>query len=464
MDDEEIHEYMDISNGGVTVDDNKTGNPFLLQPTKELFLNSKFYNRKSQIKKDRIQRSSLVERSVPIKPTFFSCETRSTQIRSSLRKNRSNSITVTPRSISSIHPKERKLTMNEFVQDKREIYQLQLIIQKKKREALTLLHAQSKQDKALQSKEAKINESNNQFKSQTHKIESLVATERSTANSTTRSIISKQSELKKLTLQLESLRSEHDTKTSTIELYKRYKSFIRIFSPQCLNSPHELVDALERMQEENLLLINIFNNAENSASVRALPLIQTNSYVSSELQRAENRKIDFPEENNFSNSIKSEEMELEIVENELHKIGKIVAQTYEKCFGDNAQKEMSTQSLLERIERKLEEMIQVEKYIDPIFAKEKRDAKAEERKEENRKKQAEKRQEEHRKKVERTMKRAATPIPKKEKRPIAKRMLPMVHRARGKTAEVLEKEELENKFLFDNDFEVECLYNVKNRN
>ncbi|OHT09269.1 hypothetical protein TRFO_21933 [Tritrichomonas foetus] len=349
----------------------------------------------------------------------------------------------------------RKLTMHEFVDEKREIYRLQLFIDKKIKDIDKFSVEMNKSEKRLQDAETKIQALSDQYKIASIKIEAAVARRRKFADAAARTTSEKRRDLDKFKMNQQMLESELIKKEALLETYQKYRHFLTQFLEEDetieekFQSPETLLDALTKIEIGNLFLIKecqrisgIVNTSTNKIQE------QLDSTIDLEyLANKQMNSIETVNEEDFSFT-PAQEKSIESSEKEFENISKMIQKTYSNCFSFD--QDLKPLTMLERIENKLEKMYELLVYVDPAFIEEKQAIKLRMRREMQRKAKQEKRNLEQKLKTEQAIERAKKPIPHRVGRPINHRIIPVKMKVRD--------DEKEKRKLLEQQAEIRLLY------
>jgi hypothetical protein len=203
-DDLDILAATDLAADGVFISYELTGNPFSVRSTKDMFSSRLDTNRKARAESDAVRHRTLVQRTEMAQPRVTSLETRATKIIHSSQSSRQS-----PSCLSVTlerPPRERKATMHEFREDKREIYKTQLFIDRKRRDLRQLKKDQKTAENGLTADLAAIAEREARYKTLTIRLEVAVAHRRKLADVAARATAAKKKELRQSGEETESIR------------------------------------------------------------------------------------------------------------------------------------------------------------------------------------------------------------------------------------------------------------------
>jgi len=425
MDEEEIAimKYSDLCCGNIPIIYNQ-GNPFLTQDPKEMQKNKDKIISNFHMAHNAHNKLSLMERNSLNKPNVIPCETRSTK----LVKTGSAS-TRGAKSLATVSKKERKQTMNEFVQQKREIYIRQIAIDRCHNKIKNLNNTQKKiisQYNDLENQIVGEYEQNQTFSIQmTEELMKARALEKKTYKQR----LEKEKQLKVLESNVEKLRSEIFKNEEPLESMRQYQRFLEIFVPDGLNTleyfitPKKLIEELELIESANVFLIKQCRHFEDSMQ-RASDDI--NRQVQSDLV-TENEILMKIDETNILEAkiveLEPKNMTMTDIDKELYSIRDHINQTYTSLFGKHT--EINSLEMLEHIESRFQEMHRACHLIDHNFLCVQESIKKRSRREQHRIQMIEQMDQEQKRKMSQAIERAQKPIYRKQNRKIHQRILPI---------------------------------------
>lgn len=326
--------------------------------------------------------------------------------------------------------RQRKLTMHEFVDEKREIYRLQLFIDKKNKDIQNFSEYIGKNEKKIEDKKSKIESLSDQYKRAGIQIEAALARRRKYADIAARKTSEKRRELQQFKNSCEMLESDIIKKEALLETYQRYQHFLKLFVPEdntlekYFSSSKVLINDLQRIEDENLFLIqecnHLINSLNESSTFAQNELASADNLNSEALHRLSLIETVVPFNNQFT---PIQEQTILSNEEELQQLSDMVKKTYESCL--NPEIDMKPMTMLERIEMRFEKMYQMLVYVDPKFIEEKQAAKLKLRRDQQRKMKQEKQQLEQKLKTDQAIERAKKPIPQKYGRQLNERIIPI---------------------------------------
>lgn len=397
-------------------------NPFDLPPDSELLQMRDEENRKAKERHQKLIKRSIINRS------STSLAHSNNQSRYGCRSNLDNreyGMGISPPAAEH----QQRQQMGEFVDQKREIFLVQLLIDRKNKEIQRIQNLRKTEKKNIAEEEAKIAEVSNQYKMTTNQIDAELNREKKSMDQAIKNRTMVQKKLKQKTLYVDAITAENSRNLETRAAYQNYYKFLSHMTPpdmkmfEFFSSPQVLLDEIEKVENENLFLIQhchelLYEQETVTSAVKAD--IKSTVAESDELMDAIG-KLSTVEQLSFACDHSSPENEA--LEKEINKLAKIVTQTYEECFNESA--DVNTLTRLERIENEFEKMYREMETIDADFIKTKQTEKDKKRREEQRKAKAEEQQKEQARKHKQALLRAQMPIKRKTGRPVHERTLPI---------------------------------------
>ena len=422
----------------------KYDNPFRLPSSAELFGFREQEIKENEKKREELKKLTIVQRTNLLKskiPPLVSqaserrvqtaCSTRHGE-QLSLSENTSEEEHYTSRA-------QRQQRRSEFIQQKREIFHIQLLIDKK-------LSAISHIERDMQNQEAKLanefrflDESSQLYKTRTTHAEQELARARKDAEAATCKRVECSKHLKFIRSNLSLLKSDIFKNEDLLEIHKQYNEFIQQITPSefsndpmkyFANDPAKLQDMLEKIESENLFLVEQYQTLWESMN-RSKSSLQTNledinqtyqnvldqlSTLSSMVEQADQVYGDTDDSQKTRNQIQSDLYDKEIIS-----LNQMIKDCYLICFGKIAN--VSSLSMLEIIENSLEEMyVQVDE-LDPNYVSSAQQLKELARREAQRKANQEEKDRKQKQKMLSALKRAQKPIKKRTGRPIYQRTI-----------------------------------------
>ena len=363
---------------------------------------------------------------------------------------KSNEFTNEPNTPSLSTNKHKKQKMPDFIEQKREIFLVQLLIDRKVKEIERISQTRKTEKKNLADEEAKISETLNQYRLTRNQVEN----ETKRGKNAMEDSIKRKGEISKLVKQSQSvvdnIKNEINKNTELLSLHSTYSDFLNSLTPkdestlEFFKDPNQLLIELERIEKENLFLISksqeLTENQENSY-IYVSDLIDKTKLEKEQIQNAlKNINID---SKIYSNTSQMEQSEIEL---ELKKITDSVNKIFNKCF--DVKSNLSTLTMLEKIENTLESFYSQIQSIDPEALAKHLQKQELERRNELKKEKLAKDEADQKKKAAQTAERANKPIKRKTGRPLNVRVLPIKSRKLYDEQQKEIEEKAQDEFLF----------------
>lgn len=446
-DDEAIAVLMNMAGDGIPIIYNDEEHPFIsnaVESEEEKKLSPQLFG----------PRLSLIQRTDKLKPHLPPCVTRATKSVHSQQRTRSVS-SQSEAKLSLEAAKERHQTMNEFIQQKRDLYVFQVIINRKKAAIRKFQKDEISQEKHLSDTDTKIFNEAIANKQAMYQLEADLARARRLAESAAQKHSNSVQCLNQVKQNVEILKSSISKNEDLKETYIPYRNFLKLFCPpdgniwDLFTDPSVLIEELHKIENENLFIIKYFQQYEGfmneSAQANDIKIDNTKA-LQSEIQEKIDLIGDIPEFDEKTEKLIHKD--LSRFEEELIKLKTMVGNTYQHCFGSDT--DIPTLEKLEKIENVLEEMFKKSLYVSPEFVHQKELIKAKMRREQQRKETNERKEKEQQMKFELAISRAKKPIPRRTGRPFYERRLP-IHIVRQDDEEkqrVKEEMTAEDRMLF----------------
>lgn len=325
--------------------------------------------------------------------------------------------------------KTQRGRITEFIQEKRDIYHVQMLMDRKNYEIQRLNKQIANEEASLLEQERNIEESSQSYKIQTTKVETDLARARKKMEEAVRRRVSATKSLRQFKQQVEQMKSEISKNLDTLDDYQSYKIFLESLLPngktveQYFVQPSDLITELEVVEKDNLFLIQqcqILNELQNRSEKTMKEVIDTTEVL---IEKAQNKLSNVEEVPIFDQSNEEILENQKEVENEIKRFGKLVNNLFIKCY--KKESNISTIGILEKIENDLEDMYKKIDLIDSKFVTEKQSGIDKRRREQQRKDKLEKQALEQKMKTDQALKRATQPIKKQTGRPLYERTTPI---------------------------------------
>jgi hypothetical protein len=395
-------------------------NPFGLPPDEELFDLRDRENEEQRERQASIMRTSLVDRTMSALPPLHSRE-------GAVGGRTGIASSGAPQIAPPVAEHQRRQQTSEFVDQKREIFLVQLLIDRKNREIYRIQNMRKTEKKNIIEDQAKIAEELNQYKMTANQYDTELQRAKQILDKAIRRRTELAKEQKKKGSFVQILESDITHKEDALEAYRTYSEFLKRLAPvdllpmEYFTSPDVLLLELENIENENLFLFRhcqgLTDNQETGLRSVQGEIDRANA-ESADLVRAAQKIPELAEI-----QVSACGGQAETLDEELKILGLIVRTTYINCFSE--QSDVNTLARLARLEHELERMYQASARIDPRFVSAKQQAKDKERRDRLRKEKAEKLEADQKKKLEQALERARMPIKRRTGRPPIERTLPI---------------------------------------
>ncbi|OHT05563.1 hypothetical protein TRFO_26630 [Tritrichomonas foetus] len=403
----------------------KGPNPFDIPPDSEMLEKRDKENEQLAILHRKMVKTKLMDRSFSSLPPLQAHSRRAA--RSQI--DNSNGMNVQPPAAEH----QQRQQMHEFIDQKREIFLVQLLIDRKNKEIQRIQNTRQAEKNNIVEEGNKIAEISNQYKMTQNQIEAELQREKKTLDQAIKRRTDLQKELKKKTVFVDAVSSEIARNWETLKSYQTYRDFLACFVSkdkptkndvmEYFQIPQTLMDEIEKVENENLFLLHHcqeLTNEQEAARENISGAIDHAQGESDVIQNSMNKLKDVKEiVYNVHDSVDAETKALEV---QVNKLAKIVTLTYDECFNESA--DVNTLTRLERIEIEFEEMYLQASQISESFIIQKQSEKDKKRREEQRKAKNEELQKEQARKHKQALLRAQMPLKRKVGRPCNERTLP----------------------------------------
>lgn len=428
-------------------------NPFRLPSAIDSFGFKEQNKKHLHEERERMRKMTLMQRTDALKPSVPPCITQKTRSNSVISRNRDYLSTSNTSSASQLQF-EKHIRTSEFIQQTREVYIMQMVIDKKNDEIQRIGSHMKREEAELIRREQKINQESQNIKLLTTKCEVRLARARKKAEDATSRRVDLIKKVKQVTNSVATMNSEILKNEDLLESYNRYNDFLKSLTPHrytnmfdYFKDPSVLIEDINDCEMKNLNMIQGYhyysNHLESGTSVLQNELVDTNNIIeelneSIESCDKDNSNYEIIPENSEETQKQSDE-----VEGELERLILCVRKTYVNCL----RKEFNHNpiSMLEEIEAKLHDFQVKLTLVDPNFIKEKQIIKDKERREKQRREKQEQQEIEQAKKMKQTLERATKPIKKRTGRPIVGKSKLVTHQK--KDDQLLIKQRLEQQRL-----------------
>jgi hypothetical protein len=437
----DVGRHTTLAGDGVWLSYEYDSNPFWL-PSKESLFEARQEHNRRQIEVLNLDRKrTLVQRSEMTKPRVCPVETRATRIHSRVQTPFEITPTVTPRRAAT-----RKLTTRELCDDKRILYRLQFFINKQNRKLERFETHMETSERQYQKNLQTIAEREREYKQIRIESEAALAAGKRQTDLAINATQDKRHDLRKMEEVVRSTRFELRKNQELLGIYKRYRQFLKAFCPSefdILNfykNPRILEDILGEICMDNLFIAehagrlqDLIDSATQSIGGQ-IDAILVKEKVANEL-----RKSIIEVEDVLAKYPAVLEKEWLYFECEMVKVTQLVRKIYKICIGGEA--EIGPIDMMHEISDELERMYARVDVIDPVFVGKKQIVQDKQRREVRKILHQKMKDDEQQRKFRQALERAARPIPRKYKRPLNKRVIPVKRRRTDEETKEREAEE-----------------------
>ena len=424
-------------------------NPFRLPPESEVFGGRELDKRLRNDERASMMQMSLIQRANNQKPVIPPCITKPSPILHPPSQSSRSSMGYSGRDPKKVGRTKR---MTEFVHEKREIYLIQMIIDKQRKEIKRILGEMKRSEEDAIEQESNIEMQSKKYKLCHAQNEATLARCRRKAEMAAQQRVDLQRELKRASQNVHSMKSEIVKNQDTLEAYQVYREFMEQMTPEGENTaeyfdtPEKMTDCLHSIEDANLNLIaacQYYDNKLDSANKSLVRKSDETRALEMDV-RQEIAKIPEVEEipENAGDVISGEQR---VQEAEYERVKALVEHAYVCCFGKTA--DISPLAMMERIEYQLDEYYQKIEYVSPEFVAAKQQQFDKVRREEQRREKQKRQEAEQKLKMDQAIERANRPIPKKTGRPIVARTYLSKHAAKdddSRLQALMEQQRIEN--------------------
>jgi hypothetical protein len=332
--------------------------------------------------------------------------------------------------------------MTGLVNQNREIFHLQLLIQRKREEIANLDSERRAAEADFFNSQRELDETANQFSTASAQAEAAVARARRASEIATKKRMDLQKQMWVATQANAAVRADIAKQQEQLDRYREYHDFILKLTPdghtmeEFYSDPLLLAVELDRLHEATLFLIN---QVTRFAAIRD----QNIERITDGLNEAEQELATIPEVQEIEEcaAVLSDGnlRASDYADQELRRMTALVARAHRGCFGGMAN--LSAFVMIEQIETGLEQLHNRVLCLRRSYVQAKQKKKDEERLERQKKETAEKKAADFKLKSDQALERAQKPIKKRTGRPPIKRVLPI--RVKQKDPEVFMAEQTE---------------------
>lgn len=401
----------------------RSKNPFQLPCECEIFGYKEFEKKRIQNERESIRRMSLIQRADLQKPKVPTCILSSTLITSRNMQSKSSLSTTTILQQKRESDQQRSMRVTEFIQQKREIYIIQLLIDKKNQEIKQIYNRMETSEKNLIQREQQIEVDTEKIKlANTHNEMKLARAKRHMEDEISKKV-ELQRKLRNVTNNVFMLNSEISKNEDMLQSYQSYEEFLQKLTPEdekifeYFNSPEVLIKELHTIERDNLTLIQNCQHFESLVEKGVSSLKKKDDEALERINEIKNQLDNLEVVDTFPDELyPAAAKSFDVKSQEIKNLSEIIERIYINCFGATA--DVTPVVMLQRINIKLEDFYDKMDLIDPDYALNKQAIKDKQRREQQRREKQEKQEAEQKIKMELTLARANRPIKKKNGRPL----------------------------------------------
>jgi hypothetical protein len=347
----------------------------------------------------------------------------------------------------------RHMLMPEFVSQKREIFLIGLMINRRRAE-IAGLAAEAEAEKArFSDAKRKIVELGDQYKATTARLEAGVARGRISAEAARKRRIELQKEYTQVHQRTALFRKQIAANRRRVEDYHRYVAFVRTIVPDGVGVEHfykdpaNMTQELRHMQDSIVILIGQLERLGHTFDKNCQAIGADLTATTTNLTVLTKQREALPSSSEFTSALNPATIRHgEQIESELVHLTKLVAHSHAYCFGGAESDLLPALLMLERIANALDDLFLRLEHVDDEYAEAKQKIHDEQRLEQRKLDLAARRTLEQKLKADAAVERAQLPIKKRTGRPSVRRMLPIAMNRRDPArdrAARLERERLE---------------------
>jgi hypothetical protein len=326
----------------------------------------------------------------------------------------------------------RHMFMPEFIGQKRQIFMLELMIQKCRAEMAKLADEVEAEKKRFSDAEREISEASDKYKVTTVRVEASVARGRVSSDAAAKRRMELQKEYSMTRQRTALFRAQIAVKRRRLEDYQRYAVFEGTVLPEGVTEkdfykdPRNLMQELRHIENNTMSLVGHLDRLGETVEKNCEAIDADIAAVSHDLALLTERRKTLPPMGEFSESLTSATVKLgDQIDSELAYLTKLVAHSHVHCLGSKASQNLPALLMLERIANALDNWFLKLDHVDSQYAVAKQKIKDEQRLEQRKLDAAERRSIEQKLKADAAVERAQLPIKKRTGRPPVRRTLPI---------------------------------------
>jgi hypothetical protein len=319
--------------------------------------------------------------------------------------------------------------MTEFLHEKREMFMLQLMIDRQRNEIYKLKHSMEASETALIEEEGNISVTAKEYKTYEVELEVQLSRALRLAESASQKRVDLQTRLKRATTRVVGTKSEIAKNQDLLEDFRQFASFLQNLTSETFSeseffeSPVNMVECIDHLEKQNLMLIQTYRHFAEKVERDDKQIEDATEKSEADIQRFGQIIRDLPPPAPEGPMLAQGTIDhSHQLDDEYEALCERIKACYRSCFHRDSS--MSVLAILMSFERELEKFYNKLEVIDPEFVAEKRRAQEKRRREQHRIRKQERQEHEQLMKMEHALARATRPIQKKTGRPLVPRALP----------------------------------------
>jgi hypothetical protein len=399
-------------------------NPFILPSDVESFGYSDLKRRENQSKREGIRNMNLIQRTDAIKPRAMPFTLHVSRPDSAMEPASSGEMSMAAKLRS-----QKRHRIAEFIRQKREIFLVQMLIDRKNEEIAKIYNSMKNAEANLVATEANIEELKVQYKADNAKSEASLTKARKASEAATTQRVTLLRAFKRATLSISLMKSEIMKRKEMLEGFHTFNQFLLGLVPDgytietYFTSAQVAIDAMDQMEREGYEMIDVCQTF-NGRLARATGVLDADIKDANKTIEVIDEQYDTymrekaVDENEFVFRGKKNSEQLDA---DLEAVSALVTHTYIKCFEKASN--ITPLAMLEKIENTLEKFYRSVLQVEPSFVAEKTAVRMKERREEQRIFKQVKQEQDQARKREQAAMRANKPIKQRFGRPLVRRSI-----------------------------------------
>jgi hypothetical protein len=401
-------------------------NPFVMPDGLKKFGFREEFDQKVQEAWNATRQMSLVQRANRITSRIPSLTTSGTIAFHAAKEATANYVPPEPPYVT------RHLLMPEFIGHKREIFLLQLMIQKQRAEMASLAAEVEAEKGRFSDAERKITELSEHYKAMTARVEEKVARGRISSEAATKRRMELQKEYSLVRQRTARARGQLAVNRRRLEDYERYVAFVHTVLPdgataeEFYQDPANLMQELGHMENNTLFLTAQLDQLSETSDRKREDIEADMGAVNGDLAMLTERRRAIPPLGEFAEALNPGTLKMGVqINHELSHLTNLIAQSHARCFGIRGSQNLPAMLMLERMANALDGLFLRLERVNRQYAEAKQKIKDDQRLEQRKIDLAERRNMEQKLKADAAVERAQLPIKRRVGRPSVRRVLPI---------------------------------------